>query len=119
MRFTITATLSLLLAIAAVSTQSAAAQGAPASPPHEQPLRAELALDYSYIRSNAPPASCTCFNLNGGTATFAWPVKQAESAPATSASSWPLSPPVQPSPRTSVVAWTCASTAGSRCALQK
>ena len=76
MRFTITATLSLLLAIAAVSTQSAAAQGAPASPPHEQPLRAELALDYSYIRSNAPPASCTCFNLNGGSATFAWPVKQ-------------------------------------------
>ena len=56
MRFRNKCKFALLLAIAAVSTQSAAAQGAPASPPHEQPLRAELALDYSYIRSNAPPA---------------------------------------------------------------
>jgi len=76
MRITIKATLSLLLAIAAVSTQLAAAQGTGASPSKEEPLRAELALDYSYMRSNAPPASCACFNLNGGSATFAWPVKQ-------------------------------------------
>jgi outer membrane immunogenic protein len=76
MRFKIKAKLSLLLAIAAVSTQLAAAQGTPASPPRDEPLRAELAFDYTYIRSNAPPASCTCFNLNGGSATFAWPVKQ-------------------------------------------
>lgn len=76
MRFTIKATFSLLLAIAAVSTQLAAAQGTQATPPSEEPLRAELAVDYSYVRSNAPPASCTCFNLNGGSGTFAWPVKQ-------------------------------------------
>jgi peptidoglycan-associated lipoprotein len=38
-------------------------------------LRAELALDYSYLRSNAPPDGCGCFNLNGGSATFAWTLK--------------------------------------------
>lgn len=76
MRFTIKATLFLLLAIAADSTRSAAAQGSTSTPPREEPLRAELAIDYSYVRSNAPPASCTCFNLNGGSGTFAWPVKQ-------------------------------------------
>jgi outer membrane immunogenic protein len=72
MRITIKATLALLLAMAAVSALPAAAQ--PATKP-EQPLRAELALDYTYLRSNAPPGGCTCFNLNGGSATFAWPVK--------------------------------------------
>jgi peptidoglycan-associated lipoprotein len=75
MRFTINATLALLLAIAAVSTQLAVAQGVPSTPPGKELLRAELALDYTYLRSNAPPGSCTCFNLNGGSATFAWPVK--------------------------------------------
>jgi peptidoglycan-associated lipoprotein len=32
-------------------------------------------LDYSYLRSNAPPGDCGCFNLNGGSATFAWTLK--------------------------------------------
>jgi len=72
MRITIKATFVLLLAMAAVSARPAFAQ--PASTP-DKPLRAELALDYSYLRSNAPPGGCTCFNLNGGSATFAWPVK--------------------------------------------
>ncbi len=76
MRFKIQATLSMLLAIVAVSSQLTVAQNASLAPPHEEPLRAELAFDYTFIRSNAPPASCTCFNLNGGSATFAWPVKQ-------------------------------------------
>jgi outer membrane immunogenic protein len=62
----------LLLAIAAVSATCAHSQSAPAP---DKPLRAELAIDYSYVRSNAPPAGCTCFNLNGVSATFAWPVK--------------------------------------------
>jgi peptidoglycan-associated lipoprotein len=31
-------------------------------------------MGYSYLRSNAPPGGCGCFNLNGGNATFAWPV---------------------------------------------
>ena len=65
-----------LLACAVVSTASAVAQ-APVQPAAatEKPLRAELALDYSYLHSNAPPGGCGCFNLNGGSATFAWPVK--------------------------------------------
>jgi peptidoglycan-associated lipoprotein len=75
MRLEIRAIHCLLLAIAAVFTHLATAQNAPEQPP-TKPLRAELALDYSYIRSNAPPAGCSCFNLNGGSATFAWPVKQ-------------------------------------------
>jgi len=38
-------------------------------------VRSELALNYSYVRSNAPPGGCACFNLNGGSATFAWALK--------------------------------------------
>jgi peptidoglycan-associated lipoprotein len=34
----------------------------------------ELALEYTYAHSNAPPASCSCFNLNGSSATFAWSI---------------------------------------------
>jgi peptidoglycan-associated lipoprotein len=66
----------LLLTIAAVSVQPALAQGSvqPATPA-EKPLRAELALDYSYLHSNAPPGGCGCFNLNGGSATFAWAIQ--------------------------------------------
>jgi peptidoglycan-associated lipoprotein len=78
MRFRINHTfvLFLLLTIAAVSVQPALAQGSvqPATPA-ERPLRSELALDYSYLHSNAPPGGCGCFNLNGGSATFAWAVK--------------------------------------------
>jgi outer membrane immunogenic protein len=37
--------------------------------------RPDLDLGYSYLRSNAPPGGCTCINLNGGNATFAWPLK--------------------------------------------
>ena len=28
--------------------------------------RAEVAVDYSYMRANATPGECGCFNLNGG-----------------------------------------------------
>ena len=68
----------LLLACAVVSTASAVAQ-APVQPAasSEKHLRAELALDYTLLRSNAPPGGCSCFNLNGGSATFAWPLKPA------------------------------------------
>ena len=70
----------LLLAFAVVSTASASAQAPAAAQTHaaaasEQPARAELALDYTYLRSNAPPGDCGCFNLNGGSATFAWTLK--------------------------------------------
>jgi peptidoglycan-associated lipoprotein len=72
MRLRIKHTFVLLLAIAAVSAPYARAQAAPAP---DKPLRSELAIDYSYVRSNAPPGGCTCFNLNGVSATLAWPVK--------------------------------------------
>lgn len=58
----------LSLAIAAVSVCSA--QSAP-----DKPLRSELAIDYSYARSNEPPGGCSCFNLNGVSATYAWLLK--------------------------------------------
>jgi outer membrane immunogenic protein len=71
MRVRIKAFSSLLLTIAAVFTVPAVAQAVPYA---DKPLPVELALDYSYIRSNAPPGGCGCFNLNGGSATVAWPV---------------------------------------------
>jgi peptidoglycan-associated lipoprotein len=80
MRVRIQCNFALLLAFAVVSTASAAAQTAsqiavqPAAT-SEKPLRAELALEYSYLRSNAPPGGCGCFNLNGGSATFAWTLR--------------------------------------------
>jgi outer membrane immunogenic protein len=70
MRLRIKHTFVLLLAIAAVSAPRVQAQAAP-----DKPLRSELGIDYSYVRSNAPPAGCTCFNLNGASGTFAWPIK--------------------------------------------
>jgi peptidoglycan-associated lipoprotein len=69
MRVRIKFTSILLLTIAAVSTRPVLAQSAPPGQPLQ---RADLALDYSYLRSNAPPGGCGCFNLNGGSATFAW-----------------------------------------------
>jgi peptidoglycan-associated lipoprotein len=68
----------LLLACAVVSTASAVAQApTPPAVATEKPLRAELALDYTFVRSNAPPGGCSCFNLNGGSASFAWSIKPA------------------------------------------
>src|ERR1700678_2513019 len=77
MRFRINALLSLLLTIAAVSTAQAVAQAGTSA---DKALPAELALNYSYMRSNAPPGGCGCFNLNGASATVAWPVKPGEFA---------------------------------------
>jgi peptidoglycan-associated lipoprotein len=80
MRLRIKNTFALLLTVAAVSVASALAQSPDQAPAQPAPaagksLRAELALSYSYLRSNEPPGGCGCFNLNGGSATFAWPVK--------------------------------------------
>jgi outer membrane immunogenic protein len=74
MRFRIKYTFVLLLTVAAVSFRPAAGQTSQAPPP-ERPLRSDLAIDYSYLRSNAPPGGCTCFNLNGASVNFAFPVK--------------------------------------------
>jgi outer membrane immunogenic protein len=73
MRTGIKVTFFLLSVMTALSTARVAnAQPATA----EDQSHAELALDYSYVRSNAPPGGCGCFNLNGGSVTFAWPVKR-------------------------------------------
>jgi peptidoglycan-associated lipoprotein len=42
---------------------SAAAQFAP---------RAEIALEYNYVHSNAPPSGCGCFSMMGGSASAAF-----------------------------------------------
>jgi outer membrane immunogenic protein len=63
----------MLLAIAAVS-QGPRVAGAQAAEARNDAARPELALGYSYVRSNAPPGGCTCFSQNGGSAAFAWPL---------------------------------------------
>jgi peptidoglycan-associated lipoprotein len=73
MRLRINRTFALLLTFAAASTVQTVAQS-PVQPASGKP-RAELALDYSYLHSNAPPGGCGCFNLSGGSATFAWPIR--------------------------------------------
>ena len=67
----------LLLALSAAIVCSATTHGARAqqAPAVQTEPRAELAADYSYLRSNAPPGGCGCFNLNGGSVTFAWRLK--------------------------------------------
>jgi peptidoglycan-associated lipoprotein len=68
-----------LLTIMAVSLGAASAQ-APNSGHTKlaaaSAARPELALDFTYLRSNAPPGGCTCFNLYGGSATFAYPINK-------------------------------------------
>jgi outer membrane immunogenic protein len=44
------------------------------SQPAPEP-RPELAVEYNYVHSNAPPGDCGCINLNGGSASFAWPLR--------------------------------------------
>ena len=61
-----------LLVVLATSSTTAGAQPAPDSA--NARLRPHLAVNYSYLRSNAPPNGCACFNLNGGSVTFAWPI---------------------------------------------
>jgi outer membrane immunogenic protein len=60
----------LLASLAAVPLPAAA--HAQTTPPER---RAQLAFDYDWVHSNAPTAQCGCFSLNGGSATFAWPVR--------------------------------------------
>ena len=74
MRLRIKHPFALLLTLAAVSALHAQDTGKTAAT-DPKPYRMELAAGYSYLHSNAPPGGCGCFNLNGGNATFAWPVK--------------------------------------------
>ena len=74
MRLTGNPSIVLLLAVAAVSALPIVS-AAQTPPVQQEPPSAELALGYSYVHSNVPPGGCGCFILNGGNATFAWPIK--------------------------------------------
>ena len=68
-RITTKLALFLLVIISAVSARPAMAQTSTKA--DDQKLRRyEVGADYSYVRSNAPPGGCTCFNLNGANGTF-------------------------------------------------
>jgi peptidoglycan-associated lipoprotein len=69
----------MLLAIAAVSLGPRVA-GAQAETASKEAPRPELGLGYSYVRSNAPPGGCTCFNQNGGSLAFSWPLRNPQFA---------------------------------------
>src|SRR5277367_71654 len=53
----------LMVLLLAVSGVAAIAQSG---------TRAEVALNYTYVHSNAPPGGCGCFSWNGGSAAAAW-----------------------------------------------
>lgn len=46
-----------------------------AQAPAEVPQRSEVAVDYSYVHSNAPPGGCGCFSIHGGSVTYAQPFR--------------------------------------------
>jgi outer membrane immunogenic protein len=76
MRTNMRATFAMLLIVAAVSLAPAAAQQTPSTParalaPQPGP---ELALTYTYLHANVPPNACGCFSMNGGSASFAYPL---------------------------------------------
>jgi outer membrane immunogenic protein len=60
----------LLTTIAAVSI-AGGAQTSPAQPAKSEP---EVALQYTYLRSNAPVGQCGCFSPQGGSASVAVPL---------------------------------------------
>lgn len=65
-----------LVCVVVVSIVAHSAHGQAASAAKDGP-RPELALAYNYVHSNAPVGDCGCFSLNGGSATFAWPMGHA------------------------------------------
>jgi len=76
MRVSFRVRLLVLSAIMAFFAAPPAAQAQQVLPAVQTEPRAELAADYSYLHSNAPPGGCGCFNLNGGSVTFAWRFKR-------------------------------------------
>lgn len=73
MRLTSNSSIVWLLAVASVSALPFVSL-AQATPVQQDVPRPELALGYSYVHSNLPPGGCGCFSLNGGNASFAWPL---------------------------------------------
>lgn len=66
----------LVLLLAAMASTAGVSANAQATAAEEPAPRPELAVEYNYVHSNAPPGDCGCINLNGGSATFAWPLKK-------------------------------------------
>jgi len=50
---------------------TASAQARPSGPGPGQVARVEIGLGDAFFHANAPPSSCACFSLNGGTASAA------------------------------------------------
>jgi outer membrane immunogenic protein len=63
--------LSFFLVFIAMAPSLTVAQVSPANSDRRLP---ELALEYNYVRSNAPPAECDCFSLNGGSLSITQPL---------------------------------------------
>jgi len=59
------------LAVLGFAIGAAASAAAQSATPAEGVPKAEIAVDYSYMRANATPGQCGCFNLNGGSAEVA------------------------------------------------
>jgi hypothetical protein len=59
------------LAVLAIAIGAAASAAAQSGNSHGGIPKAEIAVDYSFMRANATPGQCGCFNLNGGSAEFA------------------------------------------------
>jgi len=63
--------IALLLFIASTTILSFAQAQSVIDPRHQT----EVAVEYSYLRANAPPAQCDCFSLNGGSISLAQPIR--------------------------------------------
>jgi outer membrane immunogenic protein len=61
----------ILLLTGLLASQTAVSQPADNA---SQKAGPELAVEYNFLASNAPPGECGCFHLNGGGANFAWPL---------------------------------------------
>jgi outer membrane immunogenic protein len=61
----------LLLSFIAIAPSIALAQ---AAPDHANSHAPEIAFQYNFVRSNAPPASCDCISMNGGSVSATKPM---------------------------------------------
>ena len=71
MRIRISTQSALLLIATLASALGVTAKAQNNMPSSPQP-RYEVAVTYTFVRSNAPVGDCGCFNLNGGGASFAF-----------------------------------------------
>jgi outer membrane immunogenic protein len=71
---TMKAQLAFLLAVFAAA--AAQAQTTPAAPYHADSPSGEIAFNYSYLHTNAPPGGCGCFSMNGFDLQAGFPVNR-------------------------------------------